>query len=667
MASPTSGKGNSSATTGLSLRALLVLFTGGLLAIAITATSVVGFDRFRDYVTLQLRGHAQDGATAVGLSLSNAIDGRDPVAAASLIDALFDSGRYLSVRFETPSGEVVAAREAALDELAVPDWFVRLVELPRPTGTAAVVRGWNQLGTVQVASHPGPAYEDLWRAALDWLMGTFVVGALGLGVLAWLIRRSLQPLSDMEAQAEALANRDFSQRVRDGGTRELRQVTGALNRMADEMGHQFEGQARLIEHLRRLNNEDGLTGLATREAFDHRLMAEIESEERSGVGVLVLIQLAGFADYNLHHGRDEADAVLKRIGERLAQFTQEHAGAMAGRRSGAEFALYLPASRADSVIWVDTLIQDLELLYGGDRRQEALSVHAGLAEGEPGQAARALWAAADEALRQAQAIGGSGYHIANPARTDHRNSRDWRALIASAIESQRLTLFSQPMIDARSGSPMFGQVTTRLQADWGGIKAGIYVPMAERFGLVVDLDRWVLARALAHLAESPNQNLNLTLGEGSVASADFRQSLIERLESAGEERRRLLLSLPEQSLHRQWGEVAALVRSLASLSVPVIVDRFGVGGVPFSYLRNLSFQAVRIDHSFVRNVDRHTENRFFIESVVGIAHSAGKQVFASGVETGAEEEALIAAGVDGLMGFHLGRPAAVAAGQAASD
>ena len=87
-----------------------------------------------------------------------------------------------------------------------------------------------------------------------------------------------------------------------------------------------------------------------------------------------------------------------------------------------------------------------------------------------------------------------------------------------------------------------------------------------------------------------------------------------------------------------------------------MVDRFGVGGVPFSYLRNLPFRGIRIDNSFIHDLDSHSENRFWVESVIGIAHSRGVRVFATGVETEAEYSVVCKLGIDGAMGYHLGRP-----------
>ena len=160
----------------------------------------------------------------------------------------------------------------------------------------------------------------------------------------------------------------------------------------------------------------------------------------------------------------------------------------------------------------------------------------------------------------------------------------------------------------------------------------------------------------------PDRALAVSLGSASVADSDFRQQLQTMLLETGEARRRIWIGISEQTIHHHRRDVGLLAKQLHRMGVPVIVDHFGVGGVPFSYLRNLPFQALRIDHSYVHRVDSHEENRFYIESVTGIAHSRGVKVFATGVETATEWQALCTLGIDGAMGYHLGRPFPVESG-----
>lgn len=642
----------------VTLRTVLLVFTGSLILALLAASFSVSFYRFRDYISSQLQGHAQDAATAVGLSLSNAIDGRDPVASASLIDAVFDSGRYLQITYTNYQGGVIAGRHASLDSLPVPLWFVSLAALPTPMGQAEVVRGWQRLGTVSVTSHPGRAYRDLWRVSGAMVFGTLLIGGLALALLFWLLTRTLAPLKAVEAQAEAIGRRDFRQRIAVSSTRELRQVTHAMNQMADDLEQLFLGQVKLIGHLRRISNEDSVTGLASRRAFDQRLKVEVESEEKSSAGVLVLIQLYGFADMNQRFGRDHADLLLGRIADAIKVFVLDHTNGFAGRRTGAEFAIFMPGvALTDAEHWARQLVADLDGIYADSASIQIVAVHGGVAQVEPGAAVSEVFAACDEALRRAQAEHVSGCYSADTAIAHHYGAEAWRELIARALTDEQVKLWQQPALARDGHSVLHQHVFARLLIGEDWIRGDVFLPVAERFGLTAKLDLLTVDRALTWLAREPELVLSMTLGNSSLTDESFQRELVARLTDAEKLRSRLWVGLSEHAVHHHRDEVRLMVKALRKLKVSVVVERFGVGGVPFSYLRNLPFQAMRIDHSFVHEIHRHKDNRFFLESIVAIAHSRGVKVFVAGVETAPEWELLQALDIDGAMGYHLGRPA----------
>ncbi len=641
----------------ISLRTLLLVFTGGLLLALLLVAFMTSYSHFRSYVLEQLSGQARDGATAVGLSLSNAIDGSDAVAAGSLIDAVYDSGRYLEVMYLDHQGTVIAGRRRSLDGADVPGWFRAVVRLPLPQATAEVVRGWRRLGTVQVTADPQPAYRDLWRITSGLVVTVLLIGGGGLVALFYLLTRALRPLSALEAQARAIGDRDFRRHVTVRSTRELNQVTVAMNQMADDLARLFEGQGRLIQHLRRVSNEDPVTGLASRAAFEQRLKTEVDAQESAGPGVLMLICLRSFAGFNESQGRAQGDRLLLRVAGTLTGFLGRHAGGFAGRQAGAEFAVFLPgALAADAEVWGRSLVEELDGLYTDMASPADVAVHAGLAHTDRAASARELLAAADDALRQAQAAGPSGCRFANGAHGHHHNPEAWRAILEDAVAGERVALWLQPMTAPDGRTSLFEAVSSRLQVPDGPLRASVFVPMAERFGLIEAIDRCVVSRALARLAARPGDRLAVSISGASVASDTFRQTLLLMLEQAGEPARRLWIGITEQAVHHHRPPVGLMVRALGELRVPVLVDRFGVGGVPFSYLRNLPFQALRIDPSFVHGLDQHDDNRFYLESVVAIARSRGILVFAGGVETASEYAAVRKLGLDGAMGYHLGRP-----------
>lgn len=440
-------------------------------------------------------------------------------------------------------------------------------------------------------------------------------------------------------------------------TREVNQVTEAMNQMADDLGQLFEGQGKLIQHLRRVNNEDPVTGLASRSAFDQRLRVELESEEKSAPGVLMMIQLGYFTDYNQAYGRTEGDKLLRQIAACLQVFVKRHAESFVGRRTGAEFAVFLPGvSAVDVRVWADELVAELDGVYADHAAPMDTLVHAGLAVTAEGLGLRDLLAAADEALVAAQQREVSCCWLAESGAENHHNMETWRLIITEAVRNRSLSLWLQPMVHGDTQSVVHYQVFSRIDTPEGVLKAGLFVPVAERLGLIMDIDRLLIERVLERLASHPDERLAVSLGSASVADPEFRNALLERLRQSGALVSRLWVGVAEQVIHHHRKDVSLLVRELVRLGVPVLVDRFGVGGVPFSYLKNLPFRALRIDNNFIHNIDGHEENRFWLESVVAIARSRGVKVFATGVETAAEYSVLTRLGIDGAMGYHLGRP-----------
>lgn len=653
-------------TRAITLRTLLLIFTGGLVLLLLVVSMSISFNRFHRYLIEELEAQTRDAATAIGLSLSNAIDATDPVAVSSLIDSVFDSSEYLKVEFLDHDENVVAGRSEALTGVDVPQWFVRAADLPTPEGTAAVMSGWQWLGEVRVVGHPGNGYRALWRITQSLILASVVIGAVAIAVLFLLLGRLLRPLRALENQAEAVRQRDFRKRTQVRSTRELNQVTQAMNQMTDDLEQLFAGQAALIAHLRKLNNEDALTGLASRNAFDQRLSVEAVSEEGRRQGSLVLVQVSRFADFNQRAGRLEADALLVQLSKCVHEFVGDHAGSFGGRRSGAEFAVFVPGGApADTLIWSRELVDNLQSVCGeyageGGNALVDLLVHAGIAGTGDGVSVRTLFESADAALRRAQTEGIPHCELADGGVDVHYGADDWRRLLTEALESEALWLWTQPVLAAIDDSLLYRQVFSRLYIEREWVRGNEFAPMAERFGLMGQLDLKVLQRALYRVRQEPEEVIGLSLGASSVVAPEIPEQLLAMARAAGPAVMQCIwVGIPEQALHYHRQEAQRFIRQMRRTGANLLVERFGVGGIPFSYMKNLSIQALRIDSSFIRGIDRHEENRFFLESAVTIARGRGVKVFASGVETESEWRTLKSIGVDGGSGYQLGRPAPV--------
>lgn len=255
--------------------------------------------RTRDFLTNQMEVHAQDTASSLGLSLSSVANGIDIPVMETMINALFDRGYYYSIKLRDVEERDLIERHVTLSGEQVPNWFVHLVRLPLPQATSLVMHGWERLGSVLVVSHPGHAYQTLWRAACNtamWFSITWVSFAL-LGSLA--LQTLLKPLRKVEEQALAICDRHFTIQEKLPRTRELLRVVTAMNQMSSRIQAMFDEQTSLANDLRECSYHDPLTGLGNRRYLEAQIRTKLEDREITAKGSFLLFQIQDLADSTL--------------------------------------------------------------------------------------------------------------------------------------------------------------------------------------------------------------------------------------------------------------------------------------------------------------------------------------------------------------------------------
>lgn len=656
--------GRESPGKSVSLTTLLLGFTVFLVAVLLGLSAVLSFQQFRDHLAARQQVQAQDAATALGLSLSNAVDGRDQAAVATFINALFDHGHYRQVTYRDTEGEVLVRRDAPPAINDVPAWFRELADLPVPRGTAEVMQGWQRLGQVSVEIDPLAAYRALWHGTLRSVLGFLLVGALAIALAFFGLRLILRPLSQLERQSKLLQGHHLGARVPVPRTRELGNLAIAANQMAQGLEELVAGQIRMIEDLRSQTRQDSLTGLDNRSCFDQRLGAECDSREHASGGCVALIALTGFTEFNQANGYQAGDTVLVRAAERLRELVSSQPGAFAGRRQGADFALYIPAvdeeeARGLLQYLAGDLTVDLAAL-GAD----GVAVHIGYALMQPPERSAEILARADNALAQArsESIGTGVEGLAGSAVS--YGAQRWRELLTEALAQERLGLLFQPTFARDEQSLWFDQVLAQVEVEGEWVSASQFLPLVERYGLARQLDQAVLHASLERLKDFPAETLCTVISTASIADEGFRQHLLSSLGAGPELSRRLWIALHEDAVRREPSILEELIPGLRALGVRVLVDRFGVGGVSFGYLQRWVIDGVRIDRSFVRHLDQRADARFFIQSIRLIARGRNVRVFVGGVESAEEWAAAQQLEVDGGMGYHLARPSEKPAGRA---
>ncbi|RJG14204.1 EAL domain-containing protein [Pseudomonas cavernicola] len=631
------------------------------LVIAFGGSFMVSLKSSRAQYVNQLRSHAQDAATALGLSLTPNID--DPAMVELMVSSIFDSGYFASIRVvDMATGKVMVERSGISNETQVPAWFVKLIGLQSAGGDAIVSRGWAQAARVEVVSHPMFAIAKLWQSALGSLGWLLLCGLVSAGLGAVLLRRQLKPLDYMVEQSRAIARREFLSLPELPRTPELKRVVQAMNQMVEKLKTLFQEQAERSEKLREDAYQDSLTGLANRRYFDMQLHARLSVEEHACSGYLLLLRVNDLVGLNQRLGGQRTDQLLKAVGEQLLRLSAEYpeTSDLVARSRGGEFAVLAPGLvREEAEQLVQRLEAALESLRATGASDCTPVAYMGLASFNPGDSSQSLLGLADEALTQAEGLGEHTWvrleRSEVPSIGEERHV--WHRLLDQALNEGRFRLFFQPVVDCRNTERVLHyKVLSRLLDDQGeSIPAGRFLPWLERFGWSARLDQVMLELVLQQMA-GHSEPLALNLCAATLRDPQALNRMLERLRQHPQLGPRLILELEESQLPEQ-AVLEQLIRRLRELGFSLSLQHFGGRFSMIGNLARLGLAYLKIDGSYIRDIDQENDKRLFIEAMQRAAHSIDLPLIAERVETQGELEVLRAMGFQGGQGRLFGEPA----------
>jgi EAL domain-containing protein (putative c-di-GMP-specific phosphodiesterase class I) len=234
-------------------------------------------------------------------------------------------------------------------------------------------------------------------------------------------------------------------------------------------------------------------------------------------------------------------------------------------------------------------------------------------------------------------------------------SRDVRR----ALAEDGLVLHAQPIVDLRDGRVVSEELLVRMRNREGQVLLpGEFLPAAEEFGLMANLDRWVLRRAAAMAAAGRHLHVNVSaqsLGDPSLATM-----VAELLAECGASPAMLVFEVTETALMQNVETAERFARRLDDLGATLALDDFGTGYSTLTHLKRLSAKVLKIDREFIADITTNPASRNVVEAVVGLAQRFGQRTVAEGVEDADTAKLLRELGVDRAQGFFFGRPAPLA-------
>jgi len=639
---------------------LWVLVFIGTLAIVIQST--------KEFLQKTLESHAQDTATFLGLAITHSGRVKDVETIERMTAAVFDRGYYTEILVKNMKGAPLVSKRVEQAVKDVPQWFIDSFPLQTPRMNAIVMDGWIQAAMIEVVSHPGHAYAELYRISFRSLWVLLAVAIVSLVTVFVVLKLALRPLDDMEQQAINISRRQFTLLPRLPWARELHRVANAMNAMVVSVERMLTEQTDLAEKMRKKAYVDAVTGLMNRNDFSERLAHLIGAPTKLAAGVLAIVRIRGFAAYNERNGRIEGDALLKRVSQLLAKAIENRPQAMLAKLDGPEFGLLVPEiAEADAPKLGDELIAALAEIEEFPRSETSLMSSVGMAyyRHHPAATFGKLMSAAAAAVAIAQARGIPAWHLQPQDVTEQASTiyTEINNMFRVGLPAERVALQFQAVRPCRVPESEWAyrsESCVRILDSTGQlIRAGEFIATAKRLGALQLLDRVVVEKVMQRIAaQGPIRGgaTAINLSVETIIDPTFVEWLHGKLAAQPEVARSIILEVAEHAIIANIASVKTAFSRLRETGVRLSIDRFGQSTASVGYLRGLEVDYIKIDGSYTRGMADSTDRQFFVQALVGIAHGLNIQVVTEYIETERDFELARSLMVDGAQGYFIGRP-----------
>ena len=473
------------------------------------------------------------------------------------------------------------------------------------------------------------------------------------------LRKALSSISDLQQPIKDLAKGNLNVKFAPAEHREISEIVEALEKTATALS---ERDAKLL----RLANHDSLTGLFNRRRFIEELKKEIKSVKRNGHrSALFFIDLDQFKYVNDACGHAAGDRLICKVGDELTRSVRRDD--VVARFGGDEFAVLVRRTGEEGArASAETMLANMRsMAHVEDERVFHVHCSIGVTMMSGGNLNHdELINQADIACREAKSAGRNRMHLYEPSEdTQRRNVADvgWMNRLRKAVDNDEFELRFQPINHIDSGETTHHEVLIRLRTEDGKlISPDAFLPSAVRFGLMSEIDFWMIRHASKAYAEHSPEYGHLKLSINLSANAFENENLTSYIEATFKEfdvkPSDIILEITESLAIRRPLHVERQIDTLREFGCQFALDDFGTGYSSFSYLQQLHFDYIKIDGAFVQDILNNRVDQKMIKLIAEIGREAGMKTIAEYVQNAESLALLSELGVDMAQGYFVGRP-----------
>lgn len=415
-----------------------------------------------------------------------------------------------------------------------------------------------------------------------------------------------------------------------------------------------------------LAERDPLTGLYNRHRLHEEMEKFLSDSARSGIhGALLFFDLDEFKYINDTFGHHAGDATLTRIAHELSGLVRRNE--VLARLGGDEFALLIPqiSDLKEVEILAERMVRaiaQLPMIFADHPHRVTVSLGIAL---HPlhGSSIEELIAHADTAMYQAKACGKNTWQVYRPELDMGKEMvarMAWNDRLTNAFDKNLFRLYFQGVYHTVDRSLSHLEALVRMIDEENPehmVMPGLFIPIAEKTGKILELDRWVIREAITTLARHPQlRALAVNLSGRSLADPDLPQYIQHTLAQNQVLPNRLLIEITETIAIGDLHDAGRFIEALHQSGCSTCLDDFGTGFSSFAYLKYLKVDALKIDGLFIRDLPNDPDNQLFVKSIADVARGMGKRTVAEFVEDAATLELLTKFGVDMVQGYFLDHP-----------
>ncbi len=409
---------------------------------------------------------------------------------------------------------------------------------------------------------------------------------------------------------------------------------------------------------------DPLTGLPNKALILDRLQQSIGvARAYRRYAAMILLDLDHFKRINESFTHGGGDRILALVAERLAEVLPEDA--TLARMGGDEFAVVMRdlADVHEAPKTARLLLEALEEPFLLDEKEFVLTASAGISVyPHDGEDAESLVQNAETAMYRAKQVRNSYQHFAPDATSRAAERLALENSLRKAIEQDELLIHYQPQVSPEDGRIVGAEALIRWNhPDLGLVSPAQFIPLAEETGLIVPITEWVLEKASQQALDWQEAGLQpvriaINLSARHLKHLELAETVRNLLSEKGLAPQQLDLELTESLLMENLDVAVELLEQLNGLNVRLSIDDFGTGYSSLSYLKRLPIQALKIDRTFIRDLDTDRSSEAIVRAIIDLAHHLDLKVVAEGVEEEQQLAQLAKLGCDEIQGFFYSRP-----------